>query len=41
LRLWLHPENAWQLPEQLKATWQKLYFDEREELFPLEATLRW
>ncbi|CAO3679741.1 unnamed protein product [Umbelopsis vinacea] len=41
LRLWLHPENAWQLPEQLKATWQKLYFDEREELFPLEPTLRW
>jgi hypothetical protein len=40
LRLWLHPENAWKIPEQLQSNWDTIYFNEREEIFPLEATFR-
>ncbi|RCH93472.1 hypothetical protein CU097_011756 [Rhizopus azygosporus] len=40
LRHWLHPDNAWKLPPQLESTWDKIYHQEREEIFPLEATVR-
>ncbi|OAD01551.1 hypothetical protein MUCCIDRAFT_153706 [Mucor lusitanicus CBS 277.49] len=40
LRHWLHPENAWKLPPQLESTWNHIYHNEREEIFPLEATFR-
>ncbi|RCH83872.1 hypothetical protein CU097_000202, partial [Rhizopus azygosporus] len=40
LRHWLHPDNAWKLPPQLESTWNKIYHQEREEIFPLEATVR-
>ncbi|KAI8069426.1 hypothetical protein BC940DRAFT_332339 [Gongronella butleri] len=40
LRLWLHPENSWKIPKQLKPLWDRLYFDERVETFPLEPTIR-
>ncbi|ORX47741.1 taurine catabolism dioxygenase TauD, TfdA family protein [Hesseltinella vesiculosa] len=40
LRLWLHPENSWKIPEKLQHLWNTLYFKEREEHFPLEPTLR-
>ncbi|KAI9309649.1 hypothetical protein BJ944DRAFT_226638 [Cunninghamella echinulata] len=40
LRLWLHPDNAWRIPKELKGIWDKLYFNEREEEFPLEPTIR-
>ncbi|RCH84458.1 hypothetical protein CU098_007021 [Rhizopus stolonifer] len=38
LRHWLHPENSWKLPPQLEDKWNKIYHEEREEIFPLEAT---
>ncbi|KAG1149325.1 hypothetical protein G6F37_002583 [Rhizopus arrhizus] len=40
LRHWIHPESAWKLPPQLESTWKRVYHDEREEIFPLEATFR-
>lgn len=40
LRHWLHPENAWKLPPQLESTWNHIYHNKREEIFPLEATFR-
>ncbi|OBZ83529.1 hypothetical protein A0J61_08422 [Choanephora cucurbitarum] len=40
LRHWLHPENAWKIPHQLEDNWNKIYHEEREEIFPVEATIR-
>ena len=40
LRHWLHPENAWKIPPQLEDNWNKIYHEEREEIFPVEATIR-
>ncbi|KAG2192184.1 hypothetical protein INT47_001595 [Mucor saturninus] len=34
LRHWIHPENAWELPCHLQPTWDNLFFNEREEVFP-------
>lgn len=43
LRLWLRdPEFAWQTPESLKETWDRLYANlaEEDQVFPLEAKIR-
>ncbi|KAL0095870.1 putative TfdA family oxidoreductase [Phycomyces blakesleeanus] len=41
LRLWLHPENPWKLPEQLQPLWNAIFNHNHKETFPPEPVIRW
>ncbi|KAI9018780.1 hypothetical protein CLU79DRAFT_760378 [Phycomyces nitens] len=41
LRLWLHPEKPWKLPEQLQPLWNAIFNHKQKETFPPEPAIGW